>query len=286
MKTFYLLLSLPVLILFSCDSPNYHKDYVLKFKGSESMHRAFWMLKSEFEQKQDSVKIILEGGGSRTGLMAIKDGSADVGLSSYRFNLDSTLGNGHGVTERVVAYDGIILISNKRNPIQQLNNEQINMIFSGSISDWSQLGGLPGQILPIVRDENSGTQKFFQNYFNIENLNPLAEIASDNKSIVSRVNKNQNGIGFIGFGYFTERIQRLEIPTSPGHDTAFTTPTFENLGQGKYPLRRPLQMYYKDAENPGLQAFLNFLGTREAQLIIKEEGLLPESENTSLIVNR
>lgn len=249
------------------------------------MHAAFDMLKSEFERTQDSVKIIIEGGGSRTGLMAIKEGTADVGLSSYRFNLDSILGAEHGVTEHIVAYDGIVLICNKENPVDKLTNDQITGIFSGGVSDWSQLGGRPGRIVPVIRDQNSGTQKFFQSYFKIEKPNPLAIISTENKSIVSRVTENQNGIGFIGFGYFTERIKSLDIPSTVEDSSAYASATFRNLGAGRYPLKRSLQMYYRDSQNPGLQAFLQYLETTEAALLIKEQGLLPKQDNRSVALN-
>ncbi|MEO9476106.1 MAG: phosphate ABC transporter substrate-binding protein [Cyclobacteriaceae bacterium] len=286
MKFVHLILWSALVALAAC-GPSQKKtnNYILKFKGSESMHAAFDMLKNEFERTQDSVKIIIEGGGSRTGLLAIKEGTADVGLSSYRFNLDSILGAKHGVTEHVVAYDGIVLICNKANPVDKLTNGQIMAIFSGGVSDWSQLGGQPGRIVPVIRDQNSGTQKFFQSYFNIDKPNPLAIVSSENKSIVSRVTENQNGIGFIGFGYFTERIKSLDIPSNPEDSAAYASATFRNLGAGKYPLRRSLQMYYRESQNPGLQAFLQYLETPEAALLIKEQGLLPKKENQSIALN-
>ncbi len=238
------------------------------------MHALFDMLKSEFERSQDSVKLVIEGGGSNLGLKAIKDGTADVGLSSFQFDLDSVLGEGHGVSELPLAYDGIVIISHKENPISQLTDQQIKGIFSGKINNWSQIGGFPGQIIPVIRDENSGTQKFFEEYFNIEKFNPMAVVSSDNSAIVSRVNENMNGIGFIGFGYFTISINSLEVASQDSLE-GFISPTFKNLGDGSYPLRRSLQMYYKDSSNPALQAFLEYLKTNDAHFIIKEQGLLP-----------
>lgn len=264
---------------FSCESNQKQQTkYTLKLKGSESMHSTFDALKYEFESQQDSVVIEIEGGGSLTGLLAMKEKTADIGLSSFPYRLDSILGVNHGITERIVAYDGIILISNRNNPVSQLSNEQIGGIYSGIYTDWSQLGGNDGQILPIIRDSNSGTQKFFQSYFKVDQLNPMAQVADENKSIVSLVKTNKHGIGFIGFGYFTESVNRLNIPSGVGLDTAFTQPTLSNLRNGIYPLKRSLQIYYHDPENPGIEAFLTFLNTKESFLVFREQGLMPTTD--------
>ncbi len=246
------------------------------------MHGAFSALKKDFEKRQDTVKVFIEGGGSKTGLMAIKEGSADVGLSSYEFDLDSVLGSNHGVNQKIVAYDGIVLISHTDNPVLKLNNQQVAGIFSGRYTDWRQVGGYAGRIVPIVRDSNSGTQAFFTEYFKIEKVNPVAVVADENKVIVTRVQENQNAIGYIGFGYFTDSANSLEIAQKDEVDSQFVSATFKNLGSGMYPLKRSLRMYYRDHENPALQAFMTYLQSQDAQLIIQGQGLMPQSINDNL----
>ena len=246
------------------------------------MHETFEMLKKEFERAQDSVKIQIEGGGSFTGLSAIKDGSADIGLSSYAFDLNTELGPGHDVVEKVVAYDGIVIISNAKNPVTRMTNEQVSGIYTGKFTDWSQLGGSPGRIVPVMRDENSGTQKFFVEYFKVSKFNPLALIEDENKSIVSRVKENENGIGFIGFGYFTMGTNSIDIAQSGAGDSIYVSPTFDNLGEGHYPLKRSLLMYYKNNDNLAVKAFLKYLSSHEAHLVIKEHGLIPKMTGDSM----
>ncbi|MFT6865348.1 MAG: phosphate transport system substrate-binding protein [Cyclobacteriaceae bacterium] len=285
MKINQLVLFLIFILFISCNPSKKSKNQILTFKGSESMHSTFDVLKTEFERSQDTIKIVIEGGGSSLGLKAMKDGTADVGLSSFQFDLDDMLGSNHDVIEHVLAYDGIVIIGNKQNPIEHLTNEQVKGIFSGTITNWSQMGGSPGQIVPIIRDENSGTQRFFQEYFKIDRLNPMAVISSDNKAIVSRVNENQSGIGFIGFGYFTESIKSMDVASDSYLDSTFISPTFKNLGAGTYPLKRSLQMYYRDQNNPALTAFLDYLKTQDAYYIIMEQGLLPKRIEADLAVN-
>jgi phosphate transport system substrate-binding protein len=282
MKINQLVLFIICISIFSCSQTKSHNDYVLRIKGSESMHEAFEMLKVEFERTQDSVTIIIEGGGSFTGLSAIDDNSADIGLSSYNFNLDSVLGAGHDVISQVVAFDGIVIISNTKNPITKMTDEQISGIYEGEITDWSQLGGEPGRIVPVMRDENSGTQKFFIEHFQVNKFNPMALVEKENKAIVSRVQENENGIGFIGFGYFTMGTNSIELANISGVEGEFISPTFENLDAGTYPLKRALYMYFRKDENPATKAFLKYLGSIEAHLVIKEHGLIPKMSKSSM----
>ncbi len=247
----------------------------LKIKGSESMHETFTALKKDFEAVQDSVRINLEGGGSRTGLAGIQDGSIDIGLSSYAFNIDSILGEAHQVQEKVVAYDGIVLISNENNPIKKLTDSQIAGIYNGEYTDWSQLGGNSGPIKAIVRNMNSGTQKFFTAYFGLKDKLKPSKVADDNDEIFAEVVRNQNSIGFVGFAYFKVGVNDIMLPSSPEDSNDFYHPTVDNLGRGLYPLKRGLRIYYSENPSPALDAFLVYLNSERAQSIIEESGVVP-----------
>ncbi len=239
------------------------------------MHETFNALKSDFEKMQDTLTIVLEGGGSRTGMMGVFENEAHIGLSSFPFNLDSILGDGHNIQEQVVAYDGIVLISHEDNPVQQLTNEQVSGIFSGAITDWSELGGESGRIVPIIRDQNSGTQQFFINFFKIDSPANSAIVALENGEIVNTVSENMAGIGFIGFAYFTQRVHNMLLPSPIAGDTPFVAPSFKNLLAGSYPLKRSLRIYYKDTSDPAVKAFLSYLKTTRARYVIESNGLVP-----------
>lgn len=260
-------------VLFSCAE---NKTYQVKLKGSESMNEVFAALIKDFEEIQDSVKVSLDGGGSRTGLLAIANKETDIGLSSFGFDLDSILGEGHGVKEQVVAFDGIVLVNNQENPVRQLTNEQISGIYSGRITDWSQLSEKEGPILPIVRDQNSGTQKMFTEYFGISHLATKAVVARENVEIVSKVIENQNAIGFIGFAYFSIGVNDILIPSQLGSDstTNYVLPSSTTITNNIYPLKRPLRIYYRDSENPGQGAFLAYLNSGRGKDVIASFDLL------------
>lgn len=266
--------------LFACNPSNAPKTYTLKLRGSESMHETFNALKSDFEKTQDTLVIVLEGGGSRTGMMGVFEDEVKIGLSSFAFNLDSILGEGHGIQEQVVAYDGIVLINNEDNPVQHLTNEQVSGIFSGTITNWRELGGNSGRIIPIIRNRNSGTQQFFTDFFNIESTVNSAVIADENVEIVNTVTENLAGIGFIGFAYFTQRVHNILLPGPIAGDAPFVAPSFKNLLSGSYPLKRSLRIYYKDASDPVVSAFLSYLKTMRARYVIESNGLVPLQEHS------
>jgi len=261
------------LVVCYCGSMQKNAYKPLTLKGSESMHETFDALATDFEKQQDTLKIIIQGGGSRTGLMAIKNQTADIGLSSYAFNLEEELGHNHDLIDRIVANDGIIIVNNEKNPLDRLSNEQITAIYSGQVKDWSELGGSPGLIQPIARDINSGTQRFFLDYFGIDELAPATKVAEENNEIVNAVYENANSIGFIGYAYFNMLVREVAIS---GQDSmAFVDPTPDNLESGIYPLKRSLHIYYSKEKDARISAFLKYLNTDRAKQIIENSGLIP-----------
>ncbi len=261
---------LSICILAGCAPMNSELSEV-RLKGSESMHAVFTDLKKNFEKRYANIHILLEGGGSKTGLKAIKEHTADIGLSSFAFDLSEELGTDHSVTEQVIAYDGIVLITNELNPIDSLTNAQIEDIYEGQVVDWSEMGGKPGTIVPIIRDQNSGTQKFFTSHFAIESVSGSAVVLEENKDIVRQVHSNVNAIGFIGFAYFANGVHEIKLASD---NFRFRAPTKSNLLNNSYPLKRGLRIYYKGVVDVATQTFLDYMKTPEAKLIIESYGLI------------
>lgn len=264
-------LFLILLIAFTaCNDPQSEVSQI-RLKGSESMHAVFQQLKADFEKSNPEIQIILEGGGSRTGLDAIREQSADIGLSSFEFDLNKELGATSKVKEQVVAYDGIVIITNENNPLDSLTNEQVEKIYEGQISNWSELGGKSGTILPIVRDGNSGTQKFFTEHYKINGLSNTAITIDENKDIVNKVHSNVNAIGFIGFAYFSLGVHEIKLAAD---SFKFRAPTKSNLLNNSYPLKRGLRIYYNDQMSDSTKAFLVYLNSDNAKSIIESFGLI------------
>ena len=209
------------------------------------------------------------------GLMAIRDKEADIGLSSFSFDLDQELGVDHKVKTRVVAYDGIVVINHERNGINQLTKAQLARIFSGEISDWSQLGGTSGSIKPVVRDSNSGTQRLFSGYVGLNEMTSNAVIAETNREILEHIWEDPNGIGFIGLSYYAIGVKDVFLPSE--HTDTFISPTHKNIQNGSYPLRRELLVYH-NPENPAVDSFLSYLDQPRAKKVIEDMGLIAFTE--------
>ncbi|WP_109832131.1 PstS family phosphate ABC transporter substrate-binding protein [Reichenbachiella versicolor] len=275
MRVLYLLITLYILI--GCQS-NKSEKFTVKLKGSESMFGSFKALKNDFESIQDSIKLELEGGGSKTALPSVANGLADIGLSSYPFDVNDILGKGHGVDEMIVAYDGIIIINNESNPIDQLTNEQITGIYDGTYTDWGQIGGRPGIIKPIIRDENSGTQKFFREHFRLDTIPDYALVAEKNNEIVAKVNADPNSIGYIGFAYVTLNVKDVKVPSTKSiDDSMFIYPSTRTISEGHYPLKRSLRIYFKSDKNDYVKAFLSYIRSNRGKDILDEQGLIVAS---------
>lgn len=269
-----------VMAVIGCSQTKEKKTHVVKIKGSESMISTFEALKWDFEQSQDSIKIQLEGGGSRTGLVAVGEGKVDIGMSSFNFNVDSIY-PGQSIETNRVASDGIVVITNESNPITSLSNAQMSDIYSGRINNWSQLGGDDLSILPIVRDENSGTMRFFKSYFDLDSISDQALVAKDNDEISEKVAGDPSAIGFMGYGYFTDLVTPcgLEFINQVG-DTLFIPPNRAHLESGEYPLKRGLYVYHRD-KTLANSAFMDYLNSAAAKKIISNFGLIVETGSQS-----
>lgn len=282
MRKIHLSLLILTLTFFGCQTKSI-QVHTLKLKGSESMFEPFRALIRDFESIQDSVKLTLEGGGSRTALPAVAKEEVHIGLSSYPFNLDEVLGVSHGISELVVAYDGIVIISNESNPIDQLTNEQITGIYNGTITDWSQLGGDSGAIKPIIRNQNSGTQKFFTEHFSLGTISENALVMDKNNHIVSQVNKDSNSIGFIGFAHVTVNVKDLKVPSAKfSDDSMFVYPSSRSISEGHYPLKRALRIYYKGEGDYATKAFIAYLKSQRGSEVLEKHGLIANTSSQSL----
>ncbi|MEQ9230214.1 MAG: phosphate ABC transporter substrate-binding protein [Cyclobacteriaceae bacterium] len=273
-------IALWMVALVGCNTPTQNNSHTIRIKGSESMISTFEALKWDFEQSQDSIKIQLEGGGSRTGLEGVGEGTIDIGMSSFEFNVDSIY-PGQSIKTKRVAFDGIVVILNEKNLLSTLSNADIRDIYTGRITNWNELGGSDGEILPIVRDENSGTQRFFKEYFGLDVISAKALVAENNNQISEKVATDVNAIGYMGYGYFTDLVTPcgLEFVNQAG-DTLFLPPNRAHLESGEYPLKRGLFVYHKE-ETQANTAFMTYLNSPAARKIISNFGLIVESGSQS-----
>ena len=245
----------------------------LVIKGSDTLGaKLVPMLAEDYKASHPGVTFEIAAEGSTTGIAAIIDGTAQLGMSSRRAKpTEMSAGTAKGVALKptVVAYDGIGVIVNQGNPLTVLTKRQVEQIFAGDITDWSQVGGSPGKISIYTRNTSSGTYSDFKELaMKKRDYAGSSQKMAGNEQIASEVAKNANGIGYVGLAYLSDPgIRTVSIEGS--------LPTEASVIAKKYPYARPT-FYYTNGEAQGEAAkFLDFTLSDEGQKIVRKVGFVP-----------
>lgn len=245
----------------------------LVIKGSDTLGaKLVPMLAEDYKAKNPGVTFEIAAEGSTTGIAAIIDGTAQLGMSSRRAKpTELSAGAAKGVTLKptVVAYDGIGVIANAGNPVSKLTKRQVEQIFAGDITDWSQVGGPAGKISIYTRNTSSGTYSDFKELaMKKRDYASSSQKMAGNEQIAAEVAKNANGIGYVGLAYLADPgIKTISIDGS--------LPTEASVMAKSYPYARPT-FYYTNGEAQGEAAkFLDFTLSDEGQKTVRKVGFVP-----------
>ncbi len=245
----------------------------LVIKGSDTLGaKLVPMLKEEYVAKHPGVSFEIAAEGSNTGISAITEGTAHIGMSSRRVKAtEISTAQSKGVTFKptIVAFDGMAVVVNANNPVSGLTARQVEQIFTGDVTDWSAVGGQPGKISIYTRNTSSGTYSDWKELaMRRRDYARSSQKMAGNEQIVSEVGMNPNGIGYVGLAYLhAEGIKVLPIG---GH-----TPDEESVRNNKYPYARPTY-YYTNGEPTGETArFIAFTLSPEGQEIVRKVGFVP-----------
>src|SRR3954463_14531196 len=178
----------------------------LVIKGSDTLGaKLVPQLAEQFKSQNPGTTFDIAAEGSTTGIAAITDGTAKIGMASRRAKpaeVGAASGKGVNMKPTIVAYDGIAVIVNSANPVKSLTKKQVEQLFTGDITDWSAVGGSPGKISVYTRNTSSGTYSDFKELaMKKRDYAPSAQKMAGNEQIASEVGKNANGIGYVGLAY-------------------------------------------------------------------------------------
>ncbi|MBC8040785.1 MAG: phosphate ABC transporter substrate-binding protein [Opitutaceae bacterium] len=178
----------------------------LVIKGSDTLGaKLVPMLSEEYKASHPGVSFEIAAEGSTTGIAAITDGTAQIGMSSRRAKATEVSGAAaKGVTMKpiIVCYDGMAVIVNENNPIKALTKRQVEQIFTGDVSDWSAIGGKPGVFSIYTRNTSSGTYSDWKDLaMKKRDYAKTSQKMAGNEQIAAEVGKNPNGIGYVGVAY-------------------------------------------------------------------------------------
>jgi len=236
--------------------------------GSTSVQPYAEVLAEEYMILHPDAVIDIQGGGSSAGIMAAQSGTSNLGMSSRVLKDEEK-----SLWYVEIARDGLAVIINPANPVQNLTLEQVSDIYSAKISDWSQLGGTKAKIHVITREDGSGTRDAFVSLVMGEsNITPRAIVQDSNGAVKQLVADDPNAIGFISLGLVDVTVKALELDG--------VAATRENVMNGSYNLSRPF-LFVALAEPTGqTKEFLDFVLSAEGQQMLINEGLISPSEGT------
>ena len=262
------------------------EDNELVIQGSDTLLEVSQNWAEAFMNLNPGINISVTGGGSGTGIAALINGTVDLANASRKIKdneMDAAEGQGLDVQEHIVVWDGISVVINKNNSVSELSIEQISKIFTGEITNWSEVGGNDADIVVTSRDSSSGTFVYFKervvqiNKTLEENdYTQMALFLASNAAIREEVSGNEDAIGYIGLGYLDDSIKAVNVI---GEEAAEgVAPSIENIQNGTYPISRPLYIYTPNFDLTDLeQAFLDFAKSEKGQAIALGIGFVPLS---------
>lgn len=245
----------------------------LVIKGSDTLGaKLVPQLAEQFKAQHPDATFNIAAEGSTTGLAALIDGTAQIGMSSREAKpAEIAAAKAKGVTlkETIVAYDGLGVIVNSGNSISNLTKKQVEQIFTGDVTDWSAVGGKSGKISIYTRNTSSGTYSDWKELaMKKRDYAPSAQKMAGNEQIAAEVGKNPNGIGYVGLAYM--KASGIKVLTVEG-----SAPTQTSVRDKSWPYARPT-FYYTNGEPAGLaKAFVEFTLSAAAQKIVAEVGFVP-----------
>ena len=236
--------------------------------GSTSMEKVIGALSEQFMADNSGVSVTYDPTGSGAGIEAASNGSADIGLASRALKDEEKAG---GLAETVVALDGIAVIVNAGSKVEDLSVEQIAKIFTGEITDWSEVGGEAGKISCIGREAGSGTRDGFESITGTKDACKLDQELTSTGGVIEAVAGNANAIGYASLSA-VEGKDTVKAVTVGG-----VACTEETVLDGSYAIQRPFVLVTK-TDTPlstAAQAFFDYATSTAANDLIKAAGAVP-----------
>ena len=234
--------------------------------GSTSMEKVIGALGEAFMEANPDTTFTYNPTGSGSGIQAVQEGRCDIGLSSRALK-DAE--KEAGLTETVLAYDGIAMIVNPANPVEDLSLEQIADIYTGKITNWSEVGGNDSQIVLIGREAGSGTRGGFEEIVGVVDACQYRQELSSTGDVITTVAQNPDAIGYASLAAVKDTVKALKV--------AGVTPTEATVKDGTYTIQRPFVLATKTGEklNDVAQAFFDYVTSADAGEIITAAGAVP-----------
>ena len=234
--------------------------------GSTSMEKVIGALGESFENDNSGVTFTYNPTGSGSGIKAVLEGRCDIGLSSRNLKDEE---KADGLTETVLAYDGIAMIVHPENPVSDLTLEQIAAIYTGEITNWNEVGGSDGEIVLIGREAGSGTRDGFESITGTEDACKYRQELTSTGDVITTVAGNPNAIGYASLASVKNSVKAISV--------GGVAPSEATIKDGSYAVQRPFVLVTKtDAElSETAKKFFDYITSADANEIITSAGVVP-----------
>ncbi len=234
--------------------------------GSTSMEKFANALAETFMAKYPDVTVQAEFTGSSAGVEAVLAGQCDIGDSSRNLTEDEIAA---GAVENIVAIDGIAVVTDPANEASDLTRQQLIDIYTGTVTNWSEVGGADMPIVVVGREAGSGTRGAFEEILEIEDACQYASELDSTGAVMARVASTPGAIGYVSLDVIDDTVKLLTLEGVEANE--------ENIKSGDYFLSRPFVMATKgeiSEQNELVQALFDFVYSEEGNEIVKSVGLI------------
>lgn len=233
--------------------------------GSTSMEKVIGALGESFQMKYEGMVFTYNPTGSGSGITAAAEGTCDIGLSSrYLKDEEKEL----GLQETVLAIDGIAVVVNPANGVDDLTMQQIADIYTGTITNWSEVGGADAEIVVIGREAGSGTRDGFESITGTKDACILRQELTSTGDVIATVGSNENAIGYASLASVNDNVTAIKVDG--------VAPSTETVLDGSYAIQRPFVLVTR-TDTPlsaSAQAFMDYALSEEANAVIEGAGVV------------
>lgn len=232
--------------------------------GSTSMEKVIGVLGETFEE-ETGITVTYNPTGSGSGIKAVAAGTCDIGLSSRDLKDEE---KEQGLTATILAYDGIAIIVNPENPISDLDIETVAQIYTGEITNWSEIGGNDGEIVLVGREAGSGTRDGFESITGTEDNCKYRQELTSTGDVITTVAGNPAAIGYASVASVKDSVKMVTVNG--------VAPTEETIKDGSYVVQRPFVLVTKSdiKLSESAQEFFDYITSENAREAISSAGVV------------
>ena len=234
--------------------------------GSTSMEKFANALSETFMEKYPKVTVTAEFVGSGAGVEAVANGTADIGNASRNLKDEE---KAKGIAENIVAIDGIAVVVDPSNTVEDLTKDQLAGIYDGTVTNWKDVGGNDAPIVVVGRESGSGTRTAFEELLELEDKCKYANELDSTGAVMAKVASTPGAVGYVSLDVLDDTVKAVKLEGAE--------PTEENIKAGTYFLSRPFVMATKgeiSEQNDLVKALFDFIYSEEGAELVKSVGLI------------